>query len=194
MDEDVREVDPVLPGNELHELLLHELRGRSFGEAQAMREAEHVGVDDEAIRDTERGTEDDVRRFARDTWKNEELRHRSWYLAFEIGLHPGRRTLDGFRLVPIEAGRADDALELGPVRRGQVRYRWIPGKEPGRDQVHPRIRALGREDGRDEELERALVREGAGRFRVGFAQPVDDDSTPSAELGFVLSPGQLRPR
>ena len=146
MDENVGEVDPVLLGNELHQFLLHLLRVLAVRETETVREAEDMGVHDEPHGDAESGSEDDVRGLAGDPGKRQKLFHRPGHLASKIGGDFRGRALDRFRLVPEEAGRADDLLDLAPLRRRRIRDGGIAGEESGGDHVHPHVGALRRED------------------------------------------------
>ena len=74
---------------------------------------------------------------------------------------------EALRLVLVEAGRADDLLDLERVGDGQVLRRRVAGEECGRDHVHPLVGALGRQDRGGEQLvgvavvERAQLARGA---------------------------------
>ena len=73
-------------------------------------------------------------------------------------------------LVPEEARGMDQGFQVGEVGLGQGGGRGIALEEGRGDEVDPRVRALGREDGGDHELEGILVLQGAAGVRVGIVQ------------------------
>ncbi len=64
-------------------------------------------------------------------------------------------------LGPEEPRRVDDLLHLRRVGGGQRVGVGVPGEERWRGQVHPLVRALGRQDGGSQQLERIGVVQGA---------------------------------
>jgi hypothetical protein len=62
VDEDVREAEPLRPGNEAHQVQLDLVGIGLVAESEPVREALDVGVDRDALDLAERVAEDDVRR------------------------------------------------------------------------------------------------------------------------------------
>jgi hypothetical protein len=126
-----------------------------------------VGVDHESHLYAERGSEDDVGGLPRDSGEQEELVHRPRDFAAEaLDENPAcAANILGFRVE--ESGRADDRLEFPRFRAEDRLGRGESREKFRRDEVHPFVGALRREDRRDEELKGRLVAEGA--VRVGVA-------------------------
>ena len=74
-----------------------------------------------------------------------------------VGEELGSHGADVFRLVAIEASRADEALEFLLRNLGIVFRRAATLEKRARDEVHPLVGALGTEHRGDEEFQRVRV-------------------------------------
>ena len=161
MDKFVREGDPVILGYDAHQVLLH-FFGRSVaGEAEAVREAQDVGIDDNAYRFLIGHPEDHVSGFAGYSGKGQELVHRAGNLAMEFADEAFGCAGDGLRLVVVEAGGANLFLNGFKRRRGKVGGRGEPAEERWRDHVHADVGTLRRENGGHEEFPWAAMMKSA---------------------------------
>ena len=138
------------------------------GETQPAGETADMGVDDDALGEVEGVAEDDIGGLPAHAGELVEMFHGPRNLAAVIFDQGGGAPADGFRLGAEEAGRADEAFELGGGNVGKMLGRGAALEKGGRDFVDPVIRALGGEDGGDEELEGILVVEFAMGVRVGL--------------------------
>src|SRR6185437_3553609 len=75
VDEFVGELDPMVAGDDLHQVLLDLLWVFGLGEAEAAGDAEDVRIDDDAFSEAECNSEDDVAGFAGYSWKREQFGH-----------------------------------------------------------------------------------------------------------------------
>ena len=85
MNDLVREVDPSVLRQNLHQLLLDLLRRVALGQLQAPRNAEDMRVDHHAFCLAEADAQDYVGRFACSTGQRDKLGQRLGNLALEIG-------------------------------------------------------------------------------------------------------------
>ena len=130
-DDLVGEKNPFFPRDDAHQILLDFLRVIVGGEFQAAGDAVDVGVDDDAFGHFEPRTQHDIRSFAGNSRKREEIRHVKRNLAAEVSNDFLGRAHHGFRFVAEEAGRADVGLELFGSERGEGFEPWdICGRAP----------------------------------------------------------------
>ena len=188
MDELMREGDPVILGNDLHQFLFDFLRRVAFGNAQAAGDAEDVRVDDYAFGFAEADAEDDVGGFAGDTGDGDELGEGLRDLAAELGDDFAGGTLNGFGLVVEEAGGADEGFEFGEGCLGHGGWGGEAAEERRGDHVDTDVGALGGEDGGDQKLPGGAVGEGALGGGIGFVESFEDGGDAAggqvAALGF----------
>src|SRR5207237_6630594 len=149
-DRQVGEQAPVLTGDEPHEVALDLHRILLLREAEPLREAAHVSVDDDALRIPELGR-DDVRGLARDAGQADQLVDRPWNLTVVLLDQHLHGAAQGLRLLPEEAGRVDVALEL-LGRNGEIVLRpAVLLEQRRRYAVHVQVGRLRGEHHRDEE-------------------------------------------
>ena len=104
------------------QLLLDDDRIVGFGDADAVRHAQHVPVDRQA-RDAERVAEHDVRRLAADARQLDERVHVGRHLAAVVLDERLRHADERLRLGAEEAGRMDLRLELRRPSPSRARAR-----------------------------------------------------------------------
>ena len=172
-DEKVREENPFRSRHDPHQVLLHIHRVPGARQSQPARHPVHVGVHHDSVRDSVAHAQDHVRGLPRHSRKREQVLHPRWDLPL-VRLHDAARgAAERAGLVVEEAGGADQLLHLLhagiPERRGIGKAR----EESRRHLVHPLVRALRGEDGRDEELERIVVTERAGRVGIRGPEALD---------------------
>jgi len=133
-----------------------------------------VCVDDDAFGLAVGDAEDDAGGFACRAGDGEEFGHGLRDLAVELLGDDAACALDGFGLVVVEAGGADQLFERFNLGIGHGSGRGVSGEELGRDHVDADVGALGAQDGRDEELPGVFMDEGAFDVGVGFAEGGQD--------------------
>lgn len=119
MDEFVGELDPAVLRDDVHEVLLDFDGVGVGGELEAAREAEHVGVDDDAGGDAVPGAEDDVGGFARDAGQLEHLVHSFGDFALEFFDEDAGGADDALGFVAEEACGVDDLFDCGLLCFGE---------------------------------------------------------------------------
>ena len=144
-------------------------RGRvvvSRREAEAVGDAEHMGVDGDSLRVFERFAHDDVRRLPSNSRQFLKLVDVVGHFSSEIGEQRLRKGDEVFRLRPEEPERMDDVLDVGGGCAGHGLGRSVFLEQEGRDFVHGGVGALrGEHDGYGQ-LKRRQVIEGAGSLAV----------------------------
>jgi hypothetical protein len=173
MNETVTERRPFTPREQRLEVLLDLHRVVLDGEPEPVAQAADVGVDEHGGL-AERGAEDDVRRLPSDAGQRAERLHRVGYRPAVLVGDCARRRLEGLRLLAEEARTLDERLDTRGRRGGERRGCRQLGEERRRHLVHHRVRALRGEDGRDEELPRALVAQRAPRIGIGAREGAGD--------------------
>src|ERR1017187_3370028 len=166
LDERVADPGPAVPRNDAVEVPLSFHRVRLARPAETAREAPDMRVHDDSVGRSPDVPEDDVRGLASDAGQGVKGLHRSRDLAAVLLDERLRHAAQGLRLRVEKARRTDDVLEGAGRRR---RERGGVGEAPedlGSHLIHARVRALRREDGRDEELERTPEIERARGVRV----------------------------
>ncbi len=189
MDDLVGVADPVVGREYLYELLLDFLWSFRFGETEAATDTQDVGVDDDAFGFVEADAEDDIGGFASGTGDGDEFGEGFGDLRVEIGDEFAGRALERFCLVAEEAGGADEGFELGECGPGHGGGSGESAEEFRSDHVDAHVRALGGEDGGDEELEGRGVMERALDFGVGFVENFQDFGDPLGVGGFGFFEG-----
>src|SRR5690242_6554970 len=110
-DQQVRKAPPVLARHEPDQVALDLDRVLLSRQAQALGEPADVRVDDDPLRAAELGG-DDVRSFPRHPGKPHELVEPARHLSVELLEQHLHRSAQRLRLLAVEAGREDVALEL----------------------------------------------------------------------------------
>lgn len=143
MDELVGELDPVVLGDDVHQLLLHLFGVGGIREAEAVGEAQDVGVDDDAFGDAVGDSEDNVGGFAGGSRDGEQFGHGFWNFAVEVLDDAPGCSGDGLGFVVIEAGGFDLCLKS---RKGGFGHGFGSGEfaeELRRDHIYASVGALG---------------------------------------------------
>ena len=174
MDELMREGDPAALRDDLHQLLLDFFGGLGLGEPKAAGDAEDVGVDHDALGFTEADAENHVGGLSGCAGDGDEFGKGLWNLAAEVRDNFAGRTLDGFGFVAEKARGADQGFKLGQCSLCHSLRSGKAAEELRRNHVDAGVGALGGEDGRDEQLARGVVDEGAFDVGVGLVQCFED--------------------
>lgn len=179
-DHPVRHLRPVATGEEGHEVTL-DLHGiRLLGPAEASGQSPEMGVDGDA-RNAEGITQHHVGRLATDPRKRDEILEPRRNLTTEP---VGQRLADadeGRGLLPEEARRRNQRLELTSIGGGVVDGGAVAGEQGWGHRVDALIGALGAEHGGDEQLQRSAEVELASRVGIRLAQGLDDSPGSSPE-------------
>lgn len=104
MDYLVREKDPVVVGDDFHQVLLDSRRIVVLGQFEPARNAMNVGVDDDAISDSEPGAEYDIGCLSRSAGNAEQFVHGLGDYATKSLDDRLSSPYDGFRFVAEETG------------------------------------------------------------------------------------------
>src|SRR5947208_1733583 len=185
-DQRVREPRPLVARHERHQVALDLHRVLLCRQTEQRRESLQVGVDHAPFVLAEPGAEHDVRGLAAHTGELNQLLHGVGYrtsMALDQRLrHPD----DGFGLVAEEPRAVDLLLQDLRVGAGVVLRRAILREQRRGDQVDPRVGGLRRQDGGDQQLERALVVQRAGGVGIGLLETGDDLADARPPLGLRL--------
>lgn len=133
-----------------------------------MRIDHHADVDVEGI------SENDVRGFASDSGESGQFFHRAWDFAAMVFQKRLATRLNVFRFVAEESDSPDVVLQFFRRRVCETFRVAIFSEKIFRDDVDLFVRALRRQDGRDEQLKWIGKIQFAMRIRVGFSQTRDN--------------------
>jgi hypothetical protein len=175
IDELVGKGGPLVGGDEGHEVLFDFDGVGVGGQAETLREAGDVGIDDDADVLGEGVAEDDVGGFAADAAELGEFVHGLGDAAAVFFDDVGRRFADGFGLVAEEAGGLYELFDVFLGGFGEGLGRGVLFEEGGGDEVDADVGALGGEDGGDEELEGIFVVEGTLGVGVVLFEEGEDE-------------------
>ena len=173
IDEDVGKPAPPFGGKELFDVFFDLVRVLVLREAQPEGEPLHVGVHHHA-RDIKGRAQDAVGGLPAHPGELYQFLHGGGDLAAVLFQKTLAASPDGPGLVPEKPGGPDILFQFRDrhgqeVFRPPVLFEEVPG-----DPVHLFVRALGREDGGDEELKRGPVLEGGLLPRVEGIQDLED--------------------
>ena len=182
LDEPVAAVGPAPRLPQCRDVLLHAQRVLRRRPPQAAREPAHVGVHGDGGL-TEGVAEHDVGGLAPHARQGHEL--------LAAARHPplealGERLTDAEQMAglsALEAERPQDRLEVLAPGRPQGRGVGVALEELGGDGVDARVSGLRRQDGGDEQLEGAVMIQGAGGVRVEGHELVVDGARTPGRLG-----------
>lgn len=171
VDELVAEDDPPVGRDDRDEVALNADRVSAARQIEAPADPPDMGVDDDPLGPTEAHPEDDVGRFPPHAWQRHQLGQRDGDLAtmpLDEGPAAAQQVL---RLRPEESGAVDHSLGLllagsGKGGGGRPAAEQLRGHE-----VHTAVGALGRKDGRQEELQWRAEVERATGGGIEFSQP-----------------------
>jgi hypothetical protein len=183
-DEPQAEFAPFLRGQECAQVRLDFYRVVVARESEPSRQPTDVSVDGQSGK-VEGHTAHDVRRFATDAGQGDEVVHIRWHFAGERVHHGIGHADEVSRLGTEEAGGSHDLFDVANVGDGERLGVGITPKQMRRHHVHPRIRALRRQNRRGEKLERRLVSELAHRNRVVLLQMPENCRGVVGQLGLA---------
>lgn len=103
VNQPVRELDPFRLWDNLHQIFFHFFRRLRSRQTQPVRKPKNVRVYHNAGRNSIGSTQDDVRRFARDTRQGQEFLHRLRDTTFELRQKTSSGSLDILGLIPEKA-------------------------------------------------------------------------------------------
>lgn len=144
------------------------------GESEASGEAADMGVDDDAFIEVESVAEDDIGGFAADACELDEGVHGGGHLAAVFGDECGAAVADVTGLGAEEAGGCDEGFKLGGRDFRVVACGAAALEELLGDDVDALVRALGGQDGGDEEFEGVGEIELAVRGRISLREDGED--------------------
>ena len=190
-NQSIAHVDPGFLRKEGHQIVLYLDGVLSLRKPHAMGESKDVSVYNDAGCFPETISHHDVRRLSSHTRETEQLVHCLGHPTAEVVSDLLAGSLDRLRFVAVETGGADELLQLAPIRMGESGRLGKTSEQGGRYFVDPLIRALGGQNGCDQQFERRPVIEGGSGPRKLLAELADDlaGALPSLFLSF----SQLRP-
>ena len=174
VDQLMREGDPAVFWNHTHQFLLHLLRSVALSEAQPVRNAKDVRVDDHAFGFLEAHAEYNVGRLARRTGNGDQLGQRLRNLAAKVRIDRLRRAFDGLCLVAKEPGCADELFKFRQPRLGHGSRSREAFEQCWSDHVHAYVRALRGEDCGHQKLPWRGVMECAFDVRISLVQALEN--------------------
>lgn len=183
VDELVGELNPAIFGDDFFEVLLDFDGVGVCGEFEAAREAEDVGVHNDAGGDAVPGAEDDVGGLAGDAGELEHLVHGLGDFAVEFFDENAGGADDALGFVAEEAGGLDELFDRSGVGFGEGVGSGELGEELGRDHVDADVCGLRGQDGGNGEFEGVAVIERADDVGVGLAKCVEDGANASGREG-----------
>ena len=168
-DQQVAEECPLPFWDYIGQIELQLYRIAVLGQLQPAREPDHVRVAGDR-RDPEGIAQHDIRGLSAHTRQGHEFLHRAWDLAAEVLDDLAGGSFDVESFVVVKAAGPDVLLDLpevrvGPVGGGSVLLEQVLG-----DQIDPDVGALGRQDRRDQQLQRIGEMQGRGGIRIGLFQ------------------------
>src|SRR5664279_4529175 len=173
-DDLVRETNPLVARDRLHQVLLDLLRILVFRQLQAARDALHMRVHHHAVGDPVPRSQHDVRGLAGHSGQLQEFVHGARYLAAELADQLTGGAHHRLRFVAEESGGANVVFELFGLERGKRFGRRVFLEDDRRDHVDAYVGALRRKDGRHQQLPGAVVMQSAGRGRIALVEPLQD--------------------
>src|SRR5215211_488066 len=152
-DQEVGEGGPVFFRHHFHEVLLYLYRIPTLREAEPVRDAADMGVDDDALVHAESVAEDHVGRLAADVGQGYEFSHSARDLSPVLLYEGVGHAPQGAGLVTVEAGRTDVLLEHVGGSIGVVLGLAVLREEALCYLVDLHVGGLGGEDRRHQELQ-----------------------------------------
>lgn len=169
---------PVLFEHDSHEVALDFHGIGIFRHTETEGDPADVGINNDAFGFSVQPTENDIRGFAGNAAEGEKPFHRVRDavlkpIADELRGHGNR-----FGLGAVESGRMHHLLELEKGNPREVDGCLVRFEIRPHGLVHPLVRALGRENDRDQELERCLVFQGHASVWIGALEAADNGRDP----------------
>ena len=173
-DEQMGNLNPGAARQQGHQVLLNLLRCCGRGQPQPLRQPLHVRIHHHPLRLTINLAQYHVGRLAGHARQHQQRGHLVWHLLAVLCHQQMGRLLNVARLLPVEAGRAHNFLQRGPVGGGQGGRVWVAGKQHRRHLVHPFVGTLGGENGGHQQLQGIVIVQGAVGVGVSLAQSLQD--------------------
>ncbi len=131
-------------------------------------------VDHDALSLSVCHTKHNISCLSRDTRKGQKLLHRVWDASTVLLCNHLTRGFDALGLIPEKAARMDHLFEFCRIGLGESSSGPVFLEERRRNDVDHLIRALRRQDRRDQKLERVFVVERTLRIRIRGLEPRKD--------------------
>jgi len=164
---------PVRRGKQLHEVLFDFDWIGVPGQTQSLGQPFDMGIDSDAGH-AEGIAKDHVGGFPSDPRQRHQFLQCPGNLTGETLHQLGTALADESGLVPIIAGWSDEGFQFGRIRLSEILSRTVTGEQSRRDLIDPLIRALGGENGGDEQLQRVVVTQGGGGMGIDLSQQTVD--------------------
>ena len=175
-DQLVGKLDPFVPRNDLHQILLDLLRIFIARQIQAVRKTQHVRIHYHSAGDSIRGAEHDVSRFSRNTGQREYLFHRARHLPAELFNDGFAGSHYGLGFVPEKSRRTNVLFQFAWGRKSERLRIRILLIERFSNLIHAHVRALRGKNRGDQQLKCILMLQLARRIPVSLVQSRKDCS------------------
>lgn len=173
-DQHIAKGVPIIPGYELHQVELDLLRVIALRQSKSLRYTSHVSVHHNARVDPVRSSQDAVGSLATNAAELHEILHRLWNLPILLFRDRLAASDNALRFASEESCRSDLLFELLLVGVREILRSPVFLEERGSDHVHPDIRALRRENRRNQKLKRVGEIERDLGIGVRFMEKRDD--------------------
>src|SRR3984885_5479680 len=170
--------DPPVLRNDLHQILLDLLRSRLFGQLQPSRQPHHMRIDNPPPRNSKPRPQPPLPGLPSHPRQPQNLLHRLRNLPPKLLHHNPCRPLNRLRLIPKKSRSPNQLLKL---RQGSRSHRLRSRKrleQLRRDQVHPNIRTLRRQNRRHSQLPRTPVVQRTNHPRISLPQSIQNRRNP----------------
>jgi hypothetical protein len=176
MNQLMRERNPSILRNDLHQVLLHLLRSCLLGQLQPPRQPHNMRIDHDPRGNPVPRPQHYIPGLPRHPRQRKNLLHRLRNLPLKLLRNHPRRTLNRLCLVPKKSCSPNQFLELGKGSRGHC-LRCRKRLEQLRCyQIHANIRTLRRQNRRNRQLPRILMIQRANHIRIRFPQRIENRS------------------
>lgn len=170
VDQPVAQVNPFLLRKEEHQVLFDFHRIFFGTQPQSVAEPFDVGIDHHSGASTHRRAENAIGRFPPDARQLDQPFHFIGHLALMFGRENAATLADILRFVPIKPGALDHFFQIVKRSFGEILGRGIFFEQRGGHLIDADVGALGREDRRDEQLQRGIIRQAASGVGIAFFQ------------------------
>lgn len=173
-DQPVGKHDPMAFGDQSGEIAFDRLGRSVFGQSQPLREPRDMRVHDYARGDAESVAEYHVCSFSSDTAEGKQIVHSLRDAAAVFVDDSAARGLDVFGFIAEKARGMDVSFELFLGNAEVIGGAAVFAEKVGGYDVYTLVRALRRQNCRDQKLERGSVIQGAMGVRIVAAKAADD--------------------
>jgi hypothetical protein len=186
MDDLMREENPAVLWNRLHQILF-DLRWIVLaGQIEAAGDAVNMGIYDDSRSNSKGSSEHDVGSLSRSAGDGKQVFDVTRNLAFEVVFNSLRRANNAPRFVVEEACRTDIISELVLICVSEVGDGRVLLEEAGRDLIDALVGALRGQDRGDKQLPWRVVMQRAGGIGIELVEAFQYSGNALLALGCIL--------